>query len=124
MTTSELLLQCWRVDAFAVVGCFLATIIHVRRRGRPVARLIPYGIALAPFALAMLSPIGVPVELRHLLLVLALPPLALLGLYKEGRRPWSSTTAAAPQSPATGRRKSRKDFPDEAGDEACIAEAQ
>jgi cytochrome c oxidase assembly factor CtaG len=99
MTTTELLLRCWRPDALALAIGVAATVAFARGRrgaevsGAPTARDAAFGLALVTLLLALASPIGQLAEgylfsahmLQHLLLVLVVPPLALLGLGVRGR---------------------------------------
>jgi putative membrane protein len=89
MTTWGLLLSCWALDPLALAVCVAAPIAYVAQRaGRSGARPIPFALALLLFALALASPIGQLADgylfsahmLQHLLLVLVVPPLALMGL--------------------------------------------
>lgn len=88
MTTRELLLTCWQLDPMALAGCLAAAALYAWRR-RPLARALPFGVATLLFALALVSPVGPLADgylfsahmLQHLVLVLVVPPLALLGLF-------------------------------------------
>jgi putative membrane protein len=89
MTTRDLLLSCWRLDPMAVVVCAAALVAYAAKyRARAGRRAIAFAAAVAVFALALLSPIGQLADgylfsahmLQHLLLVLIVPPLALMGL--------------------------------------------
>src|SRR5579872_2868704 len=99
MTTADLLLRCWRPDALALGVGVLATVAFAKLRrgaserlGAPTARDACFGLALVTLLLALASPIGQLAEgylfsahmLQHLLLVLVVPPLALLGLGVRG----------------------------------------
>jgi putative membrane protein len=91
MTAGELLISCWRPDAFAIVGCPAAIVAYAiagRARTGARARWAPFAAGLFVLALALLSPIGVLAEgylfsahmLQHLLLVLVVPPLLVMGV--------------------------------------------
>ena len=97
MTTRDLLFSCWRLDPIAVAMCAAAlTAYFSARRARVPWRTAAFAAAVVVFALALLSPIGSLADgylfsahmLQHLLLVLVVPPLALLGLAptSEARR--------------------------------------
>jgi cytochrome c oxidase assembly factor CtaG len=87
-TTRELLTSLWVIDPLALLACAVATGVYVAsRRGRVGARAVFFAAALTAFAIALMSPIGTLASgylfsahmLQHLLLVLVVPPLALLG---------------------------------------------
>jgi putative membrane protein len=89
MTTRELLLSCWRLDPLAVIVCAAAAVAYAAKyRARARRRGVAFAAAVVVFALALLSPIGQLADgylfsahmLQHLLLVLIVPPLALMGL--------------------------------------------
>ena len=89
MTTWGVLTSCWGLDPIAVAVCLAAAIAYVvPRGGRSSVRTAPLAVAILVFVLALASPIGQLAEgylfsahmLQHLLLVLVVPPLALLGL--------------------------------------------
>jgi putative membrane protein len=96
MTTRELLLSCWQLDpiALAVLVGGGAALFATRGR-RPTLRALPLGLAIVLLAVAMLSPVGQLADgylfsahmLQHLLLVLAVPPLALLGFHARDDAP-------------------------------------
>jgi cytochrome c oxidase assembly factor CtaG len=89
MTTGHLLLSCWLLDpvALAVLVATGAAILATRGR-RPALHALPLGLALVVLCVALLSPVGQLADgylfsahmLQHLLLVLVVPPLALLGV--------------------------------------------
>ena len=89
MTTGHLLLSCWLLDpvALAVLVAAGAAILATRGR-RPALHALPLGLALVVLCVALLSPVGQLADgylfsahmLQHLLLVLVVPPLALLGV--------------------------------------------
>jgi cytochrome c oxidase assembly factor CtaG len=89
MTTLSLLVSLWKWDPVAVAACLAAatTYLVVERR-RLGARAGYFAAALFACAVALLSPVGTLADgylfsahmLQHLLLVLVVPPLALLGL--------------------------------------------
>jgi putative membrane protein len=91
MTTGHLLLSCWLLDpvALAVLVATGAAILATRGR-RPALHALPLGLALVVLCVALLSPVGQLADgylfsahmLQHLLLVLVVPPLALLGVSK------------------------------------------
>ncbi len=99
MDSWHLLTSCWRLDPLALAAVVAAAIAY-RVPGRPFGlRLLPLALALLLFVLALASPIGQLANgylfsahmLQHLLLVLVVPPLALLGIAsasreKEGRQ--------------------------------------
>jgi cytochrome c oxidase assembly factor CtaG len=91
VTTARLLLTAWALDPFALavaVASVVAYGVYVRRLGRFDGRAAFAATAAALFALAFVSPMGVLARgylfsahmLQHLLLVLVVPPLALLAL--------------------------------------------
>ena len=88
MTTTRLLLTAWRIDWFAVLLCLGLGVLFERARERTGTRSWSFGLALAVTLLALASPIGVLAGgylfsahmLQHILLVLAVPPLLLMGL--------------------------------------------
>jgi putative membrane protein len=109
MTTRELLLSAWDPGVVVPGVCVVALgayAIHFRRRldGRTAFFLL----AIALFFLALASPIGVLAHgylfsahmLQHLLLVLAVPPLVLLGLPRERGAPdpqaWGAARSVVP----------------------------
>lgn len=103
MTTRELLLSCWQLDpiALAVVAATCAALVATRGR-RPALRALPLGLAIVVLVVALLSPVGRLADgylfsahmLQHLLLVLVVPPLALLGLQPiEGDAPKRARTS-------------------------------
>ena len=113
MTTRELVLSCWRLDPLALLLCGAATVTFVMsQRGRAGdargqdapfgARALSFAGAIVLLALALVSPIGVLSDgylfsahmLQHLLLVLVVPPLALLAL--------APTRADKPQNKLVG----------------------
>jgi cytochrome c oxidase assembly factor CtaG len=89
MTTWQLLWSCWQPDpiALAALAATGASVLATRGRG-PAPRALPLGLALVVLCVALLSPVGQLADgylfsahmLQHLLLVLVVPPLALLGL--------------------------------------------
>jgi putative membrane protein len=92
LTSSELLLSAWAPGVVVPVACASALslyALHYRRRLQPRAGLFVLAVSL--FFVALASPIGVLARgvlfsahmLQHLLLVLAVPPLVLLGLPRE-----------------------------------------
>ena len=92
MTTRELLVSAWDTGPAAPLLCVAAVAGYaVRFRTRLGGRAASFAAALAIFFLALASPVGVLARgylfsahmLQHLLLVLAVPPLLLLGLPRE-----------------------------------------
>jgi putative membrane protein len=92
MTTRELLFSAWDPGLVVPILCGVALgayAVHFRRRLDGRAAFFVFAIGL--FFLALASPIGVLARgylfsahmLQHLLLVLAVPPLVLLGLPRE-----------------------------------------
>jgi cytochrome c oxidase assembly factor CtaG len=89
MTTCELLRSYWRFDVVAVVVgvVLIATFARARRPGETRWRAASVAVALVTLAIATASPIAALADgyvftahmLQHLLLVLVVPPLALLG---------------------------------------------
>jgi putative membrane protein len=95
MTTGELLVSAWDPGYVVPAACLLALSTYaVRVRARPSGRALYFVLAVALFFLALASPIGVLARgylfsahmLQHLLLMLAIPPLVLLGLPREDPR--------------------------------------
>jgi len=93
MDSWHLLTSCWRLDPLALAAIVAAAIAY-RVPGRPFGlRLLPFALALLIFVLALASPIGQLADgylfsahmLQHLLLVLVVPPLALLGVASASR---------------------------------------
>jgi putative membrane protein len=89
MTTWGVLTSCWGWDPVAVAACVAAAVtVAVRREKRPRLRALPFAAAVVVLVLALASPVGQLADgylfsahmLQHLLLVLVVPPLALLGL--------------------------------------------
>jgi putative membrane protein len=116
MTTKELLLSAWDTGAVVPFLCVLALAAywaHFRRR-RLGARPGFFVLAVAIFFLALASPIGTLARgylfsahmLQHLLLMLAVPPLVLLGLPREhdSARPreWSALGYGGPWAAGVG----------------------
>ena len=88
MTTLDLLAATWKWDPLAITVSLLAPLAYgLTTRSRWCARAL-YVTAAVLFALALASPVGTLADgylfsahmLQHLLLVLIVPPLALLGL--------------------------------------------
>ena len=93
MTTTQLLVSFWDIGLAAPLLSLAALSLFAwRARGRFEARSLFFVLAVALFFLALTSPIGVLARgylfsahmLQHLLLLLAVPPLVLLGLPREG----------------------------------------
>ncbi len=87
MTTTDLLGSCWRFDPVALLACAGAIALRGTRRGWAL-RDAHLAAALVVLLIALVSPVGTLADgylfsahmLQHLLLVLVVPPLALLGL--------------------------------------------
>jgi putative membrane protein len=106
MTTTELLLSAWDKDPFVIALCLAAIAGYaLATRGRLRARAGYFAAAIVVFVLALASPIGVLSRdylfsahmLQHLLLVLIVPPLALLALPSEGA-PRARVLSATPSA--------------------------
>jgi putative membrane protein len=108
MTTKELLLGTWDPGVVVPLLCTLALAGYAFRfRERLGPRAAFFGLGVALFFVALASPIGALARgylfsahmLQHLLLMLAVPPLVLLGLPREpsAERPrrWSASESAA-----------------------------
>jgi putative membrane protein len=89
MTTTDLLLSAWRFDAVALLGCAAVPAVYATTGWpREVSRAFYLTAALVVLAVALVSPVGALADgylfsahmLQHLLLLLVVPPLALLGL--------------------------------------------
>ena len=96
MTTEELLLSAWQPGFVVPAACVVALGAYgVRFRSRISGRAAFFVLAVSLFFLALASPIGVLARgylfsahmLQHLLLMLAVPPLLLLGLPREKDTP-------------------------------------
>jgi cytochrome c oxidase assembly factor CtaG len=92
MTTRELLLSAWDLGGVVPFLCILALAAYVVRfRHRLGVRAGFFALAITLVFVALASPIGALARgylfsahmLQHLLLMLAVPPLALLGLPRE-----------------------------------------
>ena len=92
MTTRELLLSAWAPGIAVPLLCLLAIVLYAARyRRRLQPRAAFHAAAVALFFVALASPIGVLARgylfsahmLQHLILVLAVPPLLLLGLPRQ-----------------------------------------
>ncbi|HEX3344499.1 MAG TPA: cytochrome c oxidase assembly protein [Polyangiaceae bacterium] len=87
MDTWRLLASCWRPDPLAIGVCLGAAVAAFAPGPRFALRILPFAAALLALVLALASPIGQLADgylfsahmLQHLLLVLVVPPLALLG---------------------------------------------
>lgn len=87
MSTLELLTSLWRVDPLAIAACIATAAVLLARRSDTGPRAGFLGAAVVVLVAALASPIGRLAEgylfsahmLQHLLLVLVVPPLALLG---------------------------------------------
>jgi cytochrome c oxidase assembly factor CtaG len=92
MTTKELLLSTWDLGRVVPVLCVLALVAYVVHfRHRLGARAGVFVLAVGLFFVALVSPIGTLARgylfsahmLQHLLLMLAVPPLILVGLPRQ-----------------------------------------
>lgn len=87
MSTVGLLSSLWRFDPLAVAACIATATVLLARRSELGPRAIWLGSAVVVLVAALASPIGSLADgylfsahmLQHLLLVLVVPPLALLG---------------------------------------------
>lgn len=87
MSTTTLFVSLWRVDPLAVAACIATATVLLARRAELGTRAIWLGSALVILVAALASPIGSLADgylfsahmLQHLLLVLVVPPLALIG---------------------------------------------
>jgi putative membrane protein len=119
MTTTELLVSAWRFDPIAPLGCAAALAGYAAANGSSRApfpaiggRSLGYFTAAAiVLVLALLSPLGTLADgylfsahmAQHLLLLLVVPPLALLGcpsFPRSGTR--ESATRTAPSASVPG----------------------
>jgi cytochrome c oxidase assembly factor CtaG len=97
MTTHELLTSCWQADPIAITMCVAAAVTYAARGIRSWAHALPFAVAVIALALALMSPVGSLAEgylfsahmLQHLLLVLVVPPLALLGFESFSESGWT-----------------------------------
>ncbi len=89
MTTVELLLSAWRFDPVVLLGLAAAVLAYATApRASGASRLAFLATAMLVLAFAIVSPLGTLADgylfsahmLQHLLLLLVVPPLALLGL--------------------------------------------
>ncbi|MGD0674408.1 MAG: cytochrome c oxidase assembly protein [Polyangiaceae bacterium] len=96
MTTRGLLLSAWDPGLPVSLACIIALGVYgVRFRRHLEARAVFFGLAVATFFGALASPVGVLARgylfsahmLQHLLLLLAAPPLVLLGLPRKRGAP-------------------------------------
>jgi cytochrome c oxidase assembly factor CtaG len=82
-----LLVSLWRLDPVAIAACVATAVVLVARRTELGPRAMLLGSAVVVLVAALASPIGSLADgylfsahmLQHLLLVLVVPPLALLG---------------------------------------------
>jgi putative membrane protein len=100
MTTWGLLKSGWQADPLALAVVVAAVAAHIAtRRARSLTQALYLASAMVLLVVALLSPVGTLAEgylfsahmLQHLLLVLVVPPLALLGL-RVTRVPSGPTT--------------------------------
>ena len=88
MDSWGLLTSCWRFDPLAIAVCVATAIAYLAPGRRFGIRPLPFTLAILILVLALASPIGQLADgylfsahmLQHLLLVLVVPPLALLGV--------------------------------------------
>jgi putative membrane protein len=90
MTTAELLLTAWRFDPLVILGCAVGLAAYAAVPGslRAASRAGYLTAAFVVLFVALASPVGALADgylfsahmLQHLLLLLVVPPLALLGL--------------------------------------------
>jgi len=107
MTTTDVLLLAWRFDPVALVGFAAALVVHATFGWpRDLSRAGCLLSALIVLAVALVSPIGTLADgylfsahmLQHLLLLLVVPPLALLGLPLWPPSAHPSTVRSGPAS--------------------------
>jgi putative membrane protein len=87
VSTTALLVSLWRIDPLAVAACIATAAVLFARRADLGTRAFWLGSALVVLVAALASPIGSLADgylfsahmLQHLLLVLVVPPLALIG---------------------------------------------
>jgi putative membrane protein len=106
MTTTDLLLCAWRFDPVALVGFGCALAVYATTGGsREISRGAYLAASLMVLAVALVSPVGALADgylfsahmLQHLLLLLVVPPLALMALSpKPTSRSAVRSTQAAP----------------------------
>jgi putative membrane protein len=102
MTTSQLLVSAWDPGIVVPLICLLALVAYGVQFRKHYARGAFFAVAVALFFVALASPIGVLARgylfsahmLQHLILVLAVPPLVLMGL-----PPKAEQTPARPPTP-------------------------
>jgi cytochrome c oxidase assembly factor CtaG len=89
MNTWTVIASCWAPDPIAVGACVAAGVtLAIGRRKPSRVRAFPFAAAVAVLVLALASPIGQLADgylfsahmLQHLMLVLVVPPLAMMGL--------------------------------------------
>jgi cytochrome c oxidase assembly factor CtaG len=107
MTSSELLLSAWRFDPIVAIGAAIAVAAYTLAPGggRAGSRAAYLSASITVLAVALVSPVGALADgylfsahmLQHLLLLLVVPPLALLGVGPRG--PSRPSSAAAIPSP-------------------------
>jgi putative membrane protein len=110
VTSTDLLLTAWDADPFVIALCASASAAYgLAFRGRLRAGAGYFAAAIVVLALALASPIGVLSRgylfsahmLQHLLLVLVVPPLALLSLPTERPPRARVPSLAAPSPPSS-----------------------
>jgi putative membrane protein len=109
MTTFDLLLRAWRFDPVVLLGCASAFAIHALVPGAATgARRAGFlTAAVVVLAVALVSPLGALADgylfsahmLQHLLLLLIVPPLALLGLAPPFRAKIEAVRGISPAVP-------------------------
>lgn len=113
MTTGELLRSAWQPAPVAASVAVAALVVYGWRfRGLFTARAVSFVVAVALFWLALASPVAVLARgylfsahmLQHLVLLLAVPTLALIGLPREGAR--DASRGPRPTRPLSGSNRS------------------
>jgi cytochrome c oxidase assembly factor CtaG len=108
MTTTELLLSAWRFDPIVILGCAVAFAAYARApRATRAASVAFLSAATLVLAFALVSPVGTLADgylfsahmLQHLLLLLVVPPLALLGMGRpiHSAAPTPASSGAGPR---------------------------
>ena len=94
MTTTDLFLEAWRFDPVVVLGCAAAIAVYATSpHAKSASRLAFLSAATLILAVALVSPVGALADgylfsahmLQHLLVLLVVPPLALLGVSHSPR---------------------------------------
>jgi putative membrane protein len=110
MTTAELLLSAWRFDPLVVLGCAVGLAGYAAVPGslRAASRAGYLTAAFVVLFVALASPVGALADgylfsahmLQHLLLLLVVPPLALLGIGARKPRPPSPRDPTPHRAPS------------------------